>query len=77
LVNDWVNRTTAVEKSGTITLAAGVKYDIVLEYYENTGNASVKLEWSSPSQARQVIPAAQLYPPEGQLAFRGAVRIYK
>jgi len=72
LINDWVNRTTAVERSGTITLAAGVKYDLVLEYYENTGNASLKLEWSSPSQARQVIPVAQLYPPEGQLAFRGA-----
>jgi Tol biopolymer transport system component len=71
LVNDWVNRTAAIERSGTIALTAGVKYDIVLEYYENTGNASVKLEWSSPSQARQVIPASQLYPPEGQLAFTG------
>gem|GEM_PF-2115909 len=71
LVNDWVNRTTAIERSGTISLVAGVKVDIKLEYYDNTGNASVKLEWSSPSQARQVIPATQLYPPEGQLAFRG------
>lgn len=71
LINDWVNHASAVEQSGTISLTAGVKYDIVLEYYENTGSASVKLEWSSPSQTRQVIPASQLYPPEGQLAFTG------
>ena len=71
LVNDWVNHASAVEQSGTISLTAGVKYDIVLEYYENTNSASVRLEWSSPSQARQVIPASQLYPPRGQLAFTG------
>jgi len=53
VVNNWTNVTNAVTNSGTITLVAGVKYDIVLEYYENTGNASVKLEWQSASQARQ------------------------
>lgn len=71
IINNWVNRTTAVTSSGTITLAAGVKYDIQLEYYENSVAASVNLEWSSPTQARQVIPASQLYAPEGQLAFTG------
>src|SRR5690606_26835800 len=61
----------AVESSGVITLAANQKYDIRLEYYEDTGNASVKLEWASASQTREVIPQVHLYPPEGQLAFTG------
>ncbi len=65
MINNWTNTTNAVTDSGTITLAAGVKTDIVLEYYDNTGSASVKLEWQSARQARQVIPSTQLYPPEG------------
>ena len=69
IINNWTNTTNAVTDSGTITLAAGVKTDIVLEYYDNTGSASVKLEWQSARQARQVIPSTQLYPPEGQLAY--------
>jgi Tol biopolymer transport system component len=71
IINNWTNTTNAVTDSGTIALTAWVKVDIVLEYYENTGNASVKLEWSSSRQPQQVIPASQLYPPEGQLAFTG------
>jgi hypothetical protein len=65
LVNNWTPNTSGVTDSGTITLAAGIKYDITLEYYENTGMAQVNLEWQSARQPRQVIPASQLYPPEG------------
>ncbi len=59
IINNWTNTTNAVTDSGTITLAAGAKTDIVLEYYDNTGSASVKLEWQSARQARQVIPSTQ------------------
>ena len=48
--------------SGKITLAAGQKYDIRLEYQDITGAAAVKLEWSHASQAKEVIPSTQLYP---------------
>lgn len=63
LVNRWVNQ-AATPVSGTINLVAGRRYDIVLEYYENTGQASVKLEWQSASQAREVVPAGQAFPAE-------------
>jgi glucose/arabinose dehydrogenase len=57
------------ERSGTITLQAGQKYDIRLEYYENGGGAVSRLAWSSPSQIKQIIPQSQLYstapPPPG------------
>ena len=61
LVDDW-NAHAATENSGRITLEAGKQYDIRMEYYQNTGTALAKLEWYSPSQPRQVIPASQLYP---------------
>jgi len=55
-VDDW-----GIEYTGTITLTANQKYDIRLEYFENNGGAAAKLEWSSPSQAREVVPTSQLY----------------
>ena len=61
LVNRWINQ-AATTGSGTIQLAANQKYDIVMEYYENTSVASAQLSWSSVHQAQQVIPMTQLYP---------------
>jgi hypothetical protein len=51
-----------MEDQGTITLTAGQRYDITLEFYENGGGAMAKLLWSSPSQAKEIIPQSQLYP---------------
>jgi WD40 repeat protein len=65
VISNWFNQTAAVTSSGSITLAAGVKYDVTLEYYDNTGAAQVNLEWQSARQTRQVIPRTQLYAPEG------------
>ena len=61
VVDNWVDHETT-EKSGSITLVAGQKYDLRLEYYENGGDADVVLSWSNPAQAKQVIPQTQLYP---------------
>jgi hypothetical protein len=65
----WVNNVLVIDKwtqksgtyTGRITLTAGAMVPIRLEFFENTGSANVKLEWSSTSQARQVVPQAQLY----------------
>ncbi len=61
LIDDWTNHAVR-EKSGKITLQAGQKYDIKLEYFENGGKAVCKLLWKSTSQSKQVIPQAHLYP---------------
>jgi hypothetical protein len=52
-----------IEGRGTITLTAGQKYRIVVEFYQKDKDkdASVRLEWSSPQQTREVIPKSQLY----------------
>jgi len=62
VVDSWVNQ-AATERSGNIgPLVANQKYNILMEYFENTGNALAQLFWSSPSQPKQIIPQSQLYP---------------
>lgn len=50
---------------GSITLVAGRRYDIRLEHTENGGEAHMKLFWSSPNTAAQIVPAGQLRPTPG------------
>ncbi len=61
IINNWTDH-AAIENSGTIALTAGVKYDVKMEYYENTGFAAAKLWWSSASQVKQAVPQTQLCP---------------
>jgi hypothetical protein len=65
-VDKWVNQSSA-EWSGTIALTANQKYPIMMEYFENTGNAVAKLSWSSTNQFKQIIPMSQLYPTTGTI----------
>jgi mannan endo-1,4-beta-mannosidase len=62
LVDNWVDQ-GPTERSGTITLTAGVPYDLRLEYYNRGGGALAQLLWSSPSQPKQIIPPQALTPP--------------
>jgi hypothetical protein len=60
LINDW--RAAPVrDNSGTITLQAGQRYPIRLDYYDNTLWAVAKLSWSYSGQARQIIPSSRLF----------------
>ncbi len=62
LVNDWTSH-AARENQGQITLTAGQKYSLKLEYFEQSSGAVARLAWSSPSQAKEVIPVSRLLPP--------------
>ena len=59
VIDNWTDHANTVD-TGTITLAANQWYSIVLEMYENTGIATAKLEWSSASQSREVVPPTRL-----------------
>jgi len=48
--------------TNTINLAADVRYNIRMEYYNYGASARAQLLWHSDSQPRQIIPAARLYP---------------
>ena len=60
VVTNWATQ-GATERSGTIALNGGQLYDIVMEYYEQTGGAVAQLSWSSPYLVKQIIPQTQLY----------------
>ncbi len=59
LVDAWVDQ-GATEYSGRIDLAAGNTYGVVMEMYENGGDAVAELRWSSPRTPKQLIPQAAL-----------------
>jgi glucose/arabinose dehydrogenase len=59
LIDQWVDR-GATESSGTIALTAGTPADIVLEYYENSGDAVCQFSWSSSSTAKAPIPTSAM-----------------
>ena len=60
IIDQW-NDHGPTNHFGSIELEAGVLADIRLEYYENTGGATIQLGWQSASQAFQVVPASLLY----------------
>jgi hypothetical protein len=61
IIDRWISQ-PATEVKGTITLNAGQKYDLLMEYFENGVSASAQLSWSSPSKAKEIIPSTQLFP---------------
>jgi fibronectin type 3 domain-containing protein len=58
---DHFNDHGLAEDSFTITLSAGQFYDFRMEYYENGGDATAQLLWSSTSTPKAAIPRTQLY----------------
>lgn len=60
LVIDSWKKQSGVSREGSIVLEAGSSYDIKVEYYENSGDASIRLMWKSPSQKQAVIPKGAL-----------------
>jgi hypothetical protein len=66
----WINNELLVDKwapenqntsAGAISLTAGEKYDVKLEYHGQRNAALCKLEWASPLQSREVVPKNQLF----------------
>lgn len=66
----WVNNELIIDKwlndydvtySGKITLNAGQRYDIKVEFFDDIGGANVLLEWESTQQQREVVPSSQLF----------------
>jgi hypothetical protein len=58
LIDKWVPQ-GAVEWSGSIALGT-TPVDLILEYFEQTGNASVSLSWDSLSVPKATIPSSQM-----------------
>ncbi|MEM8874508.1 MAG: PA14 domain-containing protein [Planctomycetota bacterium] len=63
IINQWVDQAYTAHQ-GQISLEAGVKYDIRVEYYEAGGQSAMRLLWQGPNTPLEVIPSTQLYPAE-------------
>lgn len=64
LVDQWKGQ-APTEYSAAVTLTAGNPHPIRLDYYENTGGATIKLWWEGPGISKQAIPSARLTPDIG------------
>jgi autotransporter-associated beta strand protein len=51
VINDYVDQTTSWKDGAPISLIAGQRVELQMEYYENTGSAVAKLKWRGPTMA--------------------------
>ena len=66
----WVNGQLIIDgwpyqysdRIASITLQAGVLYDLKMQYFQGAGGSQAYLSWYSNSQTKQIIPANRLYP---------------
>jgi len=58
VIQNWTDH-SATWNSGSITLSEDL-YPLVLEFYENGGDAVMKLQYQGPGIARQTIPTSVL-----------------
>ena len=63
LINNWTSHAPTTDTSAGINLSAGQRYSITVEYFENTGGATVRLRWLTPGNPGYVtVPKDRLFP---------------
>lgn len=60
IIDQWTDQ-PATTYRGTAVLTAGRDATIELDYYENGGDAVIKLEWEAATQTREVIPMGAFF----------------
>ncbi len=65
LISQWTGSASGNTFTATMNLTAGQKVPILVDFAKKTSDAIIKLEWSSTTNSREVIPMAQLYPTSG------------
>ncbi|MDP2323502.1 MAG: LamG-like jellyroll fold domain-containing protein, partial [Gammaproteobacteria bacterium] len=61
VINNWTDHAATNNDSAPIALTAGQRYPIVMEFYENGGQAVAQLSWSGPDTGGfQFIPRSSL-----------------
>jgi PA14 domain len=70
VINKWYDQ-GATEHQGEMYMQAGQFYDLEVAYYENVGQATMKLAWEAPGNAKQIITAQNLFYDVGVAAAAG------
>ncbi len=61
LIDEW--REHALQEStALVSLEAGRRYSLRIDYFENRGDASIRLLWSHPMRPKETVPTHRLYP---------------
>eukprot|EP00956_Cyclotella_meneghiniana_P028689 scaffold67661_cov136-Cyclotella_meneghiniana.AAC.1 len=60
VIDLWADENIIGERAG-VSLSAETFHHIKIEYKEMTGDANIRLQWSTRSIRKQVIPSTQLY----------------
>jgi glucose/arabinose dehydrogenase len=61
IIDNWTDHDGANDSSNPLLLTAGQDHVLVVEHYENLGNARARLFWESPSTPLAVIPHDRLF----------------
>jgi hypothetical protein len=70
VINDWTDHAGRYDSAPAMTLTAGQKLDLRLDYYEAFGGANIRLEWKRPGQTDfELVPELQLSPAPGGAAL--------
>ncbi|MEK8128132.1 PA14 domain-containing protein [Paenibacillus filicis] len=72
VIDHWVDDWDKEQFGAPISLKAGQKYPIKVEYFQNTGGSNIHLRWASPSVAKSAVPSQALYPP-GDYVYNGSI----
>jgi len=62
IIDNWTLHGTTTDTASALSLTAGEKYDIRMEFYERGGGEVAILQWSYTGQSTQVVPQARLFP---------------
>ena len=62
IIDAWADQDRVETSSDPVQLVAGQRYPIIVEGYENGGEAEWELYWQSASTPRAVVPQNVLYP---------------
>jgi regulation of enolase protein 1 (concanavalin A-like superfamily) len=57
VIDKWIDQSSA-QHSAVVALTAGKAVPVVMEFYDNTYDATARLEWQSSTVGRQAIPAS-------------------
>lgn len=61
VIDKWIDQSATEWASTPVSLVAGQRYTIRMDYYERAGDAVAQLRWSGPATPKQIIPSARLY----------------
>lgn len=62
VIDDWLDHATTLD-TASVTLVAGRRYNVMVEYHQSTSIGALQLSWQLPgSSSFAIVPAQRLYP---------------